>query len=165
MGKESISITPVTKKDVPDIIQLQKEFELYLGKLSGKPREPFSVRDRTSRLIKDGFGIKRAFQGFIARRKGKAIGYIFYHQGYDPDEMRGRVIHIVDIFVSKDARRLGVGKLLMEKIAKLCRKIGGNDIYFGVWLKNKDAIKFYKKLGAEWIKEVPFMRWNYKKWD
>jgi ribosomal protein S18 acetylase RimI-like enzyme len=46
----------------------------------------------------------------------------------------------------------------------LCRKIEGNDVYFGVWLKNKAAIKFYEKLGAEWVDEVPFMRWNSKKW-
>jgi ribosomal protein S18 acetylase RimI-like enzyme len=70
----------------------------------------------------------------------------------------------VDLFVSKDARRLGVGKLLMRSAARACRKLGGKDIYFGVWLKNRPAIKFYKRLGADWVKDVPFMRWNSKKW-
>ncbi|HML02583.1 MAG TPA: GNAT family N-acetyltransferase [Candidatus Bathyarchaeia archaeon] len=164
MNSKFISINRVKKQDVLDIAMLQKEFEAYLGRLSGKPREPFSVRKRASRLLRDSFGRKAAFQGFIARKEGKAVGYIFYHQGYDPDEMRGRVIYIVDLFVSENTRRSSVGALLMKRVAALCKKIGGIRIYFGVWLKNKPAIKFYKKLGAEWVTDVPFMRWESEKW-
>lgn len=32
-------------------------------------------------------------------------------------------------------------------------------------MKNKAAIKFYKKLGAKWVKEVPFMCWNRSQWQ
>jgi GNAT superfamily N-acetyltransferase len=92
------------------------------------------------------------------------VGYLFYHEGYDPDEMSGRVIYVIDLLVSEEFRGSGIGTLLMKRVAALCRKIEGNDVYFGVWLKNKAAIKFYEKLGAEWVDEVPFMRWNSKKW-
>ncbi len=159
-----IYIKPMKRKDVKDVVRLEKEFDEYLARLSKKPRRPFSIKSQTKLVLRDGFGKNRAFQGFIARRRNDALGYVIYHQGYDPDEIRGRVIHVVDLFVTNRARRLGVGSLLMKAVANECQKIGGTDIYFGVWLRNKSAIKFYKKLGADRVKEVPFMRWDKKHW-
>ena len=57
---------------------------------------------------------------------------LIYHTGYDPDEMQGRVLYIIDLFVTDRARGLGVGSRLMKAVAVECRKIGGIDIYFGV---------------------------------
>ena len=164
MSSGHISIRRVTKQDIPDIVMLQREFDVYLGRLSGQPRKSLSVRQRRSRLHRDGFGSNAAFKGFIARKQGRAVGYILYHQGYDPDEMQGRVIYVIDLFVSQDDRRSGIGTLLMKEVARSCKRIGGISIYSGVWLKNRAAIMFYKKIGAKWVKEVPFMYWNPKNW-
>ncbi len=159
-----ISITPVKKRDIQDIVRLQKEFESYLQGLSGKPRKKFSAKATTTRLLKDGFGKERAFQGFIAKKENKPLGYILFHPGYDPDEMRGRVVYVIDIFITKNARGLGIGSLLMKKVAEVCRKNEGTEVYFGVWIKNKKAIKFYEKLGAKFARELPFMYWSKNEW-
>ncbi len=159
-----IYIRPIKRTDVNDIVWLEKEFDEYLERLSKHRRKPFSTKNHANRILKDGFGKNRAFQGFIARRGNSAIGYILYHVGYDPDEMHGRVLYIIDLFVTDGVRGLGVGSRLMKAVAVECKKIGGIDIYFGVWLKNKSAIKFYKKIGANWVKEVPFMRWDKSHW-
>jgi ribosomal protein S18 acetylase RimI-like enzyme len=159
-----IEIKPVRKKNINALISLEKEFDGYLSRLSRSPRKPFSIRRQIKKTLKDGFGKDKAFQGFIARKGKVAVGYILYHIGYDPDEMKGRVIYVIDLFVSEKARGLGVGSSLMKAVATECKKIGGLDVYFGVWLRNKSAIKFYKKLGADWVKEVPFMRWDKKHW-
>ena len=159
-----IYIRPIKRADINDIVWLEKEFDGYLERLSKHHRKPFSTKNHAKRILKDGFGKNRAFQGFIARWGNNAIGYILYHVGYDPDEMHGRVLYIIDLFVTDSARGLGVGSRLMKAVAVECKKIGGIDIYFGVWLKNKSAIKFYKKIGANWVKEVPFMRWDKKRW-
>lgn len=158
-----IYIKPMKRKDVNDVVRLEKEFDQYLAQLSEKSRRSFSIKSQTKRVLKDGFGRNRAFQGFIARRGNDAVGYVIYHSGYDPDEMRGRVIHVVDLFVTNRARRLGVGSLLMKAVAKECKKIGGIGIYFGVWKRNKSAIKFYKRLGANWTEDF-FMHWERKHW-
>ena len=105
------------------------------------------------------------FLGFVAKKNGTAIGYIFYHYGYDPDEMEGRVIYIIDLFVTGKERSHGVGRLLMKNVAKECKRIGGISIYFGVWLKNKEAASFYRKLRAEFADELPFMHWDRNKWE
>ena len=159
-SKNGISINPVKKNDVLDIILLQKEFDVYLQRFSKNKRKRFSVQKHKRTLLRDGFGSKRAFQGFIARSQNKALGYVLYHFGYDPDEMEGRVIYVIDLFVTGGARRLGIGSILMKKVMALCKNTNCTGIYFGVWLKNKPAIQFYKKLGANWIKDVPFMHWN-----
>lgn len=165
IGKcDKVLIRQIKKNDIRDIVVLQKEFDKYLQNLSNKRRQPFSPQAYTRKLLKYGFGRERAFQGFIATREGEALGYVFYHLGYDPDEMQGRVIYIVDIFVGRKARRAGIGSLLMKKVAEICKNANGTDIYFGVWLKNKAAIKFYRKLGAKLVKDVPFMRWNRSRW-
>lgn len=32
------------------------------------------------------------------------VGYALYHYGFDPDEMQGKVIYLIDLFVSEKAR-------------------------------------------------------------
>jgi GNAT superfamily N-acetyltransferase len=157
-----VSIIPITKKDVPGIERLRDEFEGYLQSLSNRPRETHSTQERKARLLRDGFGKNRAFHGFVATRDGEALGYVFYHLGYDPDEMQGRIAYVIDLFVTRNSRGLGIGRRLMRKVARLCRRKGGKAIYFGAWRRNEGAIRFYKSLGAYRINDVPFMRWDIK---
>jgi GNAT superfamily N-acetyltransferase len=162
--EEKIKVSPLRKKDILEIDKLREEFESYLQKLSAKKRKAMSSRERKAKLLKDGFGRNRAFSGFVARKGKKMFGYIFYNFGYDPDEMTGRAVHILDIFVTESSRRLGIGAKLMKKVASLCDQNDIKDIYFAVWDKNKKATKFYKKLGAELIEDMSFMHWNKASW-
>jgi GNAT superfamily N-acetyltransferase len=155
-----VMIRPVTKKDLKDIDRLGREFEEYLQSLTDKKRAPYS----SGRFLRDVFGKKRKFYGFIAIKDGIALGYIFYHYGYDPDEMNGPVVYVIDLFVSESARGLGIGGQLMKAVARECKNQGCIDIYFGVWVKNKKAIKFYRKIGAEFVTDAPFMKWSKEHW-
>ena len=157
---DEVCISPITKMDVPAVEKLRDEFEVYLQELSNKPREKQLKKERKARLLRDGFGKNRAFYGFVAKYGDRALGYAFYHFGYDPEEMQGRVIYVVDLFVTKKARGLGIGRQLMSRIADICKENGGKAVYFAAWRRNKTAIRFYKGLGADWIKDVPFMRWD-----
>jgi GNAT superfamily N-acetyltransferase len=153
----------MTKSDLKDVFLLQKEFETYLRSLSARHRATSAIK-RERRLRKDGFGKNPAFYGFVARQNRVLLGYLCYHFGYDPDEMQGRVVYVIDLFVTKETRGRGVGMLLMKEVARLCRRIHGIDVYFCVWRRNKSAIRFYKSLGADWVKDVPLMRWDKNKW-
>jgi GNAT superfamily N-acetyltransferase len=153
----------MTRSDIRSIFKLQNEFETYLQNLTNRDRKT-SAAEREKRFLKDGFGKGRAFHGLVATKRDSLLGYICYHFGYDPDEMHGKVIYVIDLFVTKKARKLGIGTLLMKSVASICKKMHGTDVYFCVWIKNKNAIKFYRSLGAELVKEVPLMRWSADKW-
>ena len=153
-----IEIVPARKSDAIDVFRLQKEFDAYLQSLTVKKRKNYAQK-RQKAFMRYGFGKKRLFYTLIAKKGGVPVGYLCYHFGYDPDEMLGPVIHVVDLFVSSYVRGQGVGKLLMKRAADICKKKGGFAVYFCVWGKNKSAIKFYKKLGAAFDKEAPFMHW------
>ena len=86
-----ISVRPIKRIDVDGLVQLHMEFEKYL-KAIDRSRPQLARSTYRERLINDALGKARAFSGFIASRDGMPIGYVFYHQGYDPDEMRGRVL-------------------------------------------------------------------------
>jgi GNAT superfamily N-acetyltransferase len=151
------------KSDLGDVFSLQREFEFYLQGLTDKPRKT-SIAEQERRFFKDGFGKNPAFRGIVARDRGKLLGYLCYHFGYDPDEMKGRVVYVIDLFVTNEARARGVGTLLMGSVARLCSSVGGIAVYVCVWKKNKKAIRFYKSIGAEWVTDVPLMAWESSKW-
>ncbi len=155
---ENIKIVRPKRTDAKDIFRLQKEFDAYLQSLTKKKRKDHALK-REKAFMRYGFGKNRLFYTLIAKKNRVAVGYICYHLGYDPDEMQGPVIHVIDIFVSSSARGHGIGKSLMKAVAEVCKRKGGFALYFAVWNKNKSAIKFYKKLGADWEREVPFMHW------
>ncbi len=157
-------IRPIQKTDLNGLVQLQEEFEEYLGSLDSNRKKSFSRVAVRRKLLQDGFGKRRAFNGFIATKDGVPVGFVFYHLGYDPDEMQGRVVYIIDLFVTGMERRRGVGQMLMQRVSALCRGIDAIDIYFGVWKKNAKAQKFYKALGAKKVVDVPFMHWEKASW-
>ena len=137
------------------VIELMQEFDVYLQSLSSVKREDFDIELQKVKLTKYGFWKDKSFSGYVAEIDNRIIGYALYHYGFDPDEMQGKIIHLIDFFVSECARGQWVGRALIEKLQSHEDSLG---LYFWVWMKNAWAIEFYKKLGADWIEDVPFMK-------
>ncbi len=159
-----ILIKPIKRTDINGVVKLHSEFEKYLKDLDSKYKIQSNKKFSQS-LSKDCFGRKRYFNGFVAHKNNKPIGYILYHFGYDPDEMEGRVVYIIDLFVTQNERKKGTGSLLMNTVAAIGNRYGAIAVYFGVWIKNKEAIAFYTKIGAKLKHELPFMKWDKKMWN
>ena len=143
------------KSHIDSILRLNLEFERYLDSLSSSPRRPFDVEKKRKQLLKYAFWKNKSFSGYVAKIENEIVGFTFYHYGFDPDEMQGKVIHLIDFFVSEKARGKWVGRALIEKLQSHEDSIG---LYFWVWRKNLGAIEFYKKMWAEWCDDVPFMK-------
>ncbi|MBP9779506.1 GNAT family N-acetyltransferase [Candidatus Gracilibacteria bacterium] len=150
-----MQILHLRSSHIEGILALNLEFERYLDALSSSPRETFDVEKKREQLLKHAFGNKKSYSGYVAKIEKEIVGYAFYHSGFDPDEMQGKIIHLIDFFVSEKARRKGVGRALIEKLQSHEDSLG---LYFGVWKKNIGAVEFYKKIGADWIDDVPFMK-------
>lgn len=69
------------------------------------------------RFRSDGFGPDAAFSTLIAELDGRAAGYVLHCPIYDTGEgVRGR--YIADLFVAEWARRRGVGRALLQAVAR-----------------------------------------------
>jgi len=73
----------------------------------------------------------------------KAIGVI----GYIVAHLEGKSLHISNIAVHPAERRKGYGTLLVRKIVELMTLTNSKYITLEVRVSNKDAIRFYEKLG------------------
>ena len=65
------------------------------------------------------------------------------------------ILNIIDICVDKDERRKGIGKKLCSQVLQIGKGKNIDSIELMVWGFNKDAIKFYEKIGMN-IKNLRF---------
>lgn len=61
---------------------------------------------------------------------------------HNPDAME-----IERIYVHRGFKRMGLGKMMIDKVKSIARKKEIVEIWLGVWEKNPGAIKFYEKQG------------------
>ena len=103
------------------------------------------------RMVYDIFRKKRA--KLLMAHSGKmAVGYALYFYTYSSFLARP-TLYLEDIFVLESFRKKGVGKKLFLECVKEAVENGCGRIEFAVLRWNKNAIKFYEKLGAKRLKE------------
>lgn len=146
-------IRSATAEDAEAVGKLAKEFADYLRALG----DTADIWLDAEAYLRDGFGPNPAFSGLVAESEGEIIGYLLYHPGYDVDYVT-RILHIIDLYVQEQWRRQGVGRALMEEAAKICRQLGGTQLFWSVYNRNKPAFAFYESLGARYTQELVFMR-------
>ena len=152
-----ISIRKIRKNDIDNITLLHNEFEKYLFTIDiNRQSEP--IEEFRTRFNRDAFSHKKHFKGFIALEGDIAVGYILFHNGYDPDEMVGPIVYIIDLFVMQEKRNMGIGKLLIDQVKQYCKSNGITLIYLYCWKKNIDAMTFYDKNNFEQIKDLAFYK-------
>ena len=72
-------------------------------------------------------------------------------------DLAARTLHIVDLYVSEESRRQGVGKSLMAFVQRVCRDVGAKEVFLSVYKSNQPAYEFYARLGGEMIDDQDFM--------
>ena len=131
------------EQDAEAIERLSAEFVAYLTALGDPNPRGITATD----YLRDGFGDRAAFDGFVAEDGTDLLGYVLYHDGYDVDR-RGRVLYVADLFVTERARYHGVGRALMERVRSECQARGGQALLWTVYPPNLTARRFYERLGA-----------------
>jgi diamine N-acetyltransferase len=86
----------------------------------------------------------------IAEFNGKAVGFAELREGKYIDCLKGKnAIEIQRIYIIEPMKGKKIGKALIEKCFEIGREKGYETIWLGVWDKNVEAQKFYKKIGME----------------
>ena len=142
-----IEIRQATEKDVDIIFNFINELAIY-EKLENEVIA-------TKELILETLFKNNKADVLIANYYGKPVGMALYFYTYST--FLGKIgIYLEDLYVKEKYRGKGIGKLLINNLAKICLDNGYGRLEWSVLDWNKPSIDFYESLGAkpqtEWIK-------------
>ncbi|HEY3252199.1 MAG TPA: GNAT family N-acetyltransferase [Ignavibacteria bacterium] len=143
-----IKVRRAKKSDFERVFDLIKELA-HFEKL--KPPS----RAAKKRLFNDAFN-KNPLYFILVSELGKNItGYAFYFFTYSSFLAR-KTLYLEDIYVTQNVRSKGTGQAFFKELLKIAQKEKCGRMEWCVLDWNKNAIKFYDKLGAK-----PLQDWIY----
>lgn len=150
----NVTIRPSTADDAEAIGSLAAEFQSYLRDLGDETEFDWGAKE----YLRDGFGDDAAFSGLVAEVDSRVVGYALYHPGYDTDRGQ-RLVYLIDLFVSLEFRRAGIGDRLMRRVSEIGRARRAEYVVWSVVDANVSAARFYERLGATYADRLHFMVW------
>ena len=144
---ENYNIRLAALDDVPEIFILIKELADYERLLD----QVIATEELLEETL---FGENSNVEVLLAYDENHILGFALYFRSFST--FLGRPgIYLEDLFVREFARGKGVGKALLQRIAKSTLEMGGGRLEWSVLDWNQPAISFYKKMGA-----VPLDEWT-----
>lgn len=143
----AVEITEITPAQVPELLTLIRELARF-------ERLEHEVEATVASLRKALFGPQSAAGALIAHCDGKAAGYAVYFSTFS--SFIGRPgLWLEDLYVRPPFRKRGIGRQLIEAVARVAAKRNCGRFEWTALNWNKDALDFYRRLGAraldEWI--------------
>lgn len=132
------------KEDLEDVYNLIRE-------LANFEKAPEEVENTLEMMLEDGFGSNPIFEFFVAEESSNIVGLALYYFSYST--WKGRAMHLEDLVVTESFRKKGLGKLLFDKVVERAKELQVGRLTWQVLDWNEPAIKFYKKLNAEFLNE------------
>jgi GNAT superfamily N-acetyltransferase len=109
------------------------------------------VRITDADVLRDGFGDRRCFEALLAEVDGQAVGLALHRPSYSTFDGRPG-LYVEDLFVADSARGLGIGRMLMARLAAIARERGCSRMTLAV-LHWNPARDFYRRLGFVQIED------------
>jgi GNAT superfamily N-acetyltransferase len=129
----------------------------FIRRLAEYEREPNAVVATEDDLRRDGFGPDPKYHCVIAEWNTTPAGFGFFFYNYST--WLGRPgLYLEDLFVLPEMRGKGIGKALLQHIAKIAVRNNCCGMRWQVLEWNEPAIKFYESLGATVMAEWETMR-------
>jgi GNAT superfamily N-acetyltransferase len=137
----SAAIRPAGPGDVAAVLRLIKALADY-EKLA---HEVVATEDDLRRTL---FGARPAAEVLLAEEGGRPVGLALFFPNYST--FLGRPgIYLEDLFVEPACRGRGIGKALLQAVARLAVQRGCGRFEWSVLDWNQPAIDFYRSLGAK----------------
>ncbi|HET7509635.1 MAG TPA: GNAT family N-acetyltransferase [Solirubrobacterales bacterium] len=136
-----LQIRPATEDDAGVLFDLILELAAY-EKLSE------AVTGDAEVLRRSLFEEKAVEALLLETADGEAIGYAIFFTTFSTFECRSG-IWLEDVYVRPEHRRGGIGREVMEHLARLAEQRGHVRLEWVALDWNEPAINFYEKLGAE----------------
>lgn len=149
-----MTVTPLTEDRFDDFAGLIRALAQY-------EHLPPPKSAALKRLRADAFGPRPRFEAALALDEGgKAIGYAIWFETYSSFLARP-TLYLEDLFVVEEARRGGAGGMLFDYVRALGQRRGCGRMDWNVLDWNTPARDFYRRRGAEWMREWVLYRITY----
>jgi GNAT superfamily N-acetyltransferase len=149
-GANQVEIRSATEGDS------QLLFDLIL-ELAGYEKMADEVRGDAEVLRRSLFEQKVAEALLIETADGEAVGYAIFFTTFSTFECRSG-IWLEDVYVRPEHRRGGIGRLVMEHLAKLALDRGHVRLDWVALEWNEPALNFYEQLGAQQLDDWKMLR-------
>ena len=138
--RPKVKVRVATLADAPLILSFIRELAEYERLLHEVEMTEADVR-------RDLFGENPRCFCDIAEHEGRPVGFALWFYNYST--FRGRAgIYLEDLFVRPEARGVGAGKALLQRLAERCVDADLGRLEWAVLNWNEPAIEFYDSLGA-----------------
>jgi GNAT superfamily N-acetyltransferase len=144
---DTITIRPATASDVPTILGFIRGLAKY------ERLEDACVATEES-LAATLFGARAYAEVVFACIDGTPVGFALFFHNYSTF-LAQPGIYLEDLFVNPEVRGRGIGKLLLQWLAKTAVERDCGRLEWSVLDWNEPSILFYKSLGA-----VPMSEWH-----
>lgn len=147
----SFTIRKGEKADMHSVLNLITELAVF-------EKEPDAVEITVDNLIEDGFSDNPKFKVFVAEENSTIIGIALFYERYST--WKGKTIHLEDLMVTENKRKLGAGKALYSAVLKYAYEHNFNRVAWEVLDWNSNAIEFYKSTGATYLNDWSVVQMN-----
>jgi GNAT superfamily N-acetyltransferase len=135
-----ITLRFATAEDVSLLLQLICELAAY-------EKAPRAVVASEDDLLKNGFGPEQRFESLLAFVDGEPAGFALFYPDFSTWQGRSGLF-LEDLYVREWARRRGIGRRLMARLAAIAIERDWSALHFNV-LDWNPARGFYRRLGIE----------------
>ena len=139
------------EKDMQAVFNLITELAVF-------EKEPDAVEITIDDLLRDGFSEHPKFKLFVAEENSVVIGIALFYERYST--WKGKTIHLEDLMVTQNKRKIGAGKALYTAVLKYAHAHDFNRVAWEVIDWNVNAINFYKSTGATYLNDWSVIQMN-----
>jgi len=141
------TVRPATRADVDAVMDLWRELSRH--------QEPWRVFAPRSEMEAD---VRRSYERaltdpgslvLVAEVEGRIVGTAFGHPVVPSSVSDEPAIELAGVVVSAGERKAGVGRALVDGIARFARDQGIGRIVIKTFARNEGALEFWRRLGFE----------------
>lgn len=137
---DELQIRSLMRTDLPELLRLMDGIVTY--------ERGTRFRLTEGELLRRGFGDRPEFGAFVADRGDGRLGGMAVHYEIPFMHTLQPLLMMKWLFVDPDLRSAGVGRLLMQRMARHARETGHDKFCWFVLKDNARAQAFYRGVGA-----------------
>jgi len=153
----NISIRQAEEKDVPKILEIINYEILYSTVVYDYNKRTFEQQTKWFQQKQ-----KNTMPVIVAVKENNVIGFGTYSIFRPWEAYKLSLEH--SVYVDKDYRFQGIGKLLMSKLILLAKKEGYHTMIAGIDASNKKSIAFHENFGFKEIGVFKEVGYKFDKW-